>query len=381
MLATSWPLWVESPDFPRVPFVAGLPDPSRSASWVAFGLLVAAVAGGVAWRPALASGAVVLAALVAQDQHRLQPWAYQYFLVSIALAACPAGEASGLSRLFVVALYVHSGLSKLDASFVHGLGAEFLAVATRPFGLHPRAWPDWVRTAATLAMPAAESGIGVGLCSRRTRRPALVGAIGMHLALLFVLGPAGLDHSANVLIWNGALIVEDVILFGPTPAPSPTSGRFRASGLARLAMMGAAILPFGERLGLWDAWPSFALYASHVDLSDVYINEDEAGSLPESLRRQLAADGAWRRLDLTAWSRSVRGVPVYPQARACNGLAEALAARYRGARALRVVRWGRAGWLSGRRDRDEAIGLDAIRRLGDRDRLNAHPAGAFLRRP
>jgi hypothetical protein len=381
MLAMSWPLWVESPDFPRVPFVAGLPDPSRPASWAAFALLVGAIACGVASRSILALSVALLAALVAQDQHRLQPWAYQYLLVSLALAACPAGEALGLARLFVVALYVHSGLSKLDASVVHGLGAQFLAAATRPFGLQPATWPDPVRTAATLAMPAAELLIGLGLCFKKTRRPALVGAIGMHLALLLVLGPAGLEQSANVLIWNGALIVEDLILFGPTPSPSPSPGRFRLAGLARLAMVAAAVLPFGERFGLWDAWPSFALYASHVDRTDLYVSEEDAGSVPEAIRRHLAPEGEWRRLDLTAWSRSVRGVPVYPQARACHGLAEALAARYRGARAPRVVRLGRAGWLSGRRARDEAIGLDAIRRLGDRYRLNAHPAGAFLRAP
>ena len=71
----------------------------------------------------------------------------------------------------------------------------------------------------------------------------------------------------------------------------------------------------------------------------------------------------------------MRGVPVYPQARACNGLAEALAARYGDRRLIRVVQWGRGRSLD--RPSDPVGGVprgDAIRRQGDRYRLNAHPA-------
>ena len=76
----------------------------------------------------------------------------------------------------------------------------------------------------------------------------------------------------------------------------------------------------------------------------------------------------------------MRGVPVYPQARACNGLAEALAARYGDPRLIRVVQWGRADRWTGRRTQVALLGLEEIRRQGDRYRLNAHPAAATGRR-
>jgi hypothetical protein len=138
------------------------------------------------------------------------------------------------------------------------------------------------------------------------------------------------------------------------------------------------LLPLGERWGWFDAWPSHALYASHVGRVTVWLHESELSGYPESVRRHVAAgagQGPWRRLDLTGWSREVRGTPVYPQDRAGVGLAEGLAARYgaRGRGLVRVVVSGPADRWTGARRSVEAVGLVAIHRLGDRYLVNAHP--------
>jgi hypothetical protein len=379
MLALSWPLWVGAGDFPRIPFVEGLRDWPGGLSWGAFGLVLGTMAlatAGIATRPAFGGVILTLLVLILHDQHRSQPWVYQFLMAALAWATVPASRALGLTRLFIVALYFHSGLSKLDVSFVRELGRVFLESAARPFGLEPTGWPEWVRTAAILAMPAWEIVVAVGLCIRKTRRLALVGAIALHAALLGVLGPWGLGHSTIVLVWNAALIVEDLILFGPelvATAPEPPR---RLEPWTRAAFLLAAVLPFGERAGLFDSWPSFALYASHVERTEVLFHIDDLAEVPESIRRHVRPGGerGGQRLDLTAWSRAERGVPVYPQGRANNGVAEALAVQYRGAFGVQVVQWGRADWLSGARSRDEALGPEAISRLGRRYRLNAHPA-------
>ena len=51
MLALSWPLWVAGGDFPRVPFVLGLPPVPATVSWVAFGALLGLKASAVTPRP------------------------------------------------------------------------------------------------------------------------------------------------------------------------------------------------------------------------------------------------------------------------------------------------------------------------------------------
>ncbi len=68
-------------------------------------------------------------------------------------------------------------------------------------------------------MPAFEMAVSLLLIFRKTRRIGLVGAVAIHAALLAILGPWGLDHSTIVLVWNGALILEDLLLFGPRPEP------------------------------------------------------------------------------------------------------------------------------------------------------------------
>jgi hypothetical protein len=224
-------------------------------------------------------------------------------------------------------------------------------------------------------MPAAEILIGLGLIVRKTRRIALAGAIVQHLALLAILGPWGLKHSGNVLLWNAALIVENLLLFGrELDKPIESARASRLGSATKLALAVVLLMPLTERLGFWDVWPSFALYAGHVERIEVFIQEDELPGMPASLRACATGSGPWWRLDLTAWSRAIRGTPVNPQARACLGIAEGLA-RWNGRPRLVLVRWSsRANPWNGERTTTEALGAGQIHKLGERYRLNAHPA-------
>lgn len=438
MLVLSWPLWITTDAFPRVPFTPGLPEVPAAGSWTLFALLLAALAlaaVGIAWKTALGGAIGILTFLVLEDQHRFQPWVYQFVMVGLVLAAMPPAQALRYARWWFAGLYLHSGLSKLDLSFCREMGNLFLTTALRPAGVDPSGWPSHWRTAAILAMPAAEILMAAALVIRRTRRIGLVGILALHAALLEILGPWGLRHSTIVIVWNVAMMVEATVLFWPRrmrTAPGLDDSTLLDSGRAWLlpslatarqeprppgnrnthlrtalearflrgkwvsarvlsgtfaalvtALFWAAVIaPLGERWGWLDAWPAHALYASHVERTWVELNPEEDAwpneLAPFTTSRGLS-DGA--PFDLTRWSLAVRGVPVYPQARACNGLAEALAARYRGRVMVRLIRADRADRWTDRRRRVECQGLDAIRRQGNRYWLNAHPAGAFCHAP
>lgn len=388
MLALSWPLWVGGDTIPRVPFVRRLPAVSGLGSGIAFGLLLGALAVSttrVAWRGALTLGLGILVALILGDQHRFQPWAYQFLMIGLLLVCLPPAQALTYARWWFVSLYFYSGLSKLDVSFCNELGNLFLVTAVRPLGLEPAEWPAAWRIGAILAMPLGEIGVATALLVPRTRRIGLAAALALHAALLGILGPWGLRHSGIVLVWNAAMMIELAILFGPrfsVPEEAAPTGTGRLlGGLARLGFWLAAILPLGERWGWCDTWPAHALYASHSERTEVFLHDAQWDELTTDLKAHLKEPGLdpWRRFDLTAWSRDARGVPVYPQGRACNGLAESIAARYGGRLLIKVVQWGRADLWTGRRSRVECLGLDAIRRQGDRYRLNSHPAGSNAR--
>lgn len=372
MVMASWPLWVGGGEFPRVPFVMAAPDIDGAPScWLAIGM-VAGILAGVAWRWAWPAAAACALALILDDQHRFQVWFYQWFVCGLVIALARGETAVGLIRAFHVAVYAHSGLSKLDLSFVEEIGREFLMIAARPLGMDPSVWPEWGRTAAILAIPVAELLIAAGLCFPRVRRWAIVVAIAMHAILVGLLGPWSLDHSANVLIWNVAFALETAIIFGRT-GEAAASVREETFGddVARAVVLLAILMPIFERAAWWDSWPSFALYASHCERTEVLLHEADAGHWPEEIRPHLRrlGDGPWHRLDLTAWSRAGRGTPPYPQGRAGVSVAEALARQC----LVRVTVWGRAHPWTGRRVHETAEGFDAIRRLGDRFLLGGHP--------
>ena len=378
MLALSWPLWAgRGGSFPRVPFVSGLLEPTWWRTTLAVALS-ASILLGIVRRGVLLVGLVPLLLLLAGDQHRFQPWIYQYGLMALAIGGMPGGRRLGPCRFLLIALYVHSGISKLDATFVREIGAVFLERAASPLGLEPTVWPGPARAAATLAMPASELLVGIGLLWQRTRALALGGAVLLHATLIGILGPWGLDHSTIVVVWNASLLIEGLVLFaGNRDRLGWALGPLNLRTAPLLAVFGLAIvLPVFERWGYWDTWPSFALYASHAERVHVMLHEDGIGRYPEAIRRAVTPSrlgDPWHRLDLTAWSRSERGTPPYPQARTAIGVAEALA-EWPGVDApVRVVVWGRAARFSGQRTRTVAVGAPAIRRLADRYGINAHP--------
>ena len=383
MIVLSWPLWngdEGAAEIPRVPWIAGLDPPANlGARLIPWGALAA-----LGWlatnrRPRwAASCALALGSwLVLFDQHRLQPWMQQFLAMTLALAVAPSDRALGYCRLYLVALYFHSGLSKLDWSFTQEIGANFLRTMTPPLGLDSDQWSAPWRIATVLAMPVGEIGIALTLGFAKTRRWGVGLAVAMHAILIAVLGPWALDQSTIVLVWNAALAIQVAILFQPAALTMTSDEPGRWEGIARLAMLAVVVAPFFERSGLWDSWPSFALYASHCERTLVYVaeSEDSAGvdRLPPSARRCLIADDSvpapWRRLDLTVWSRSTRGTPVYPQNRACAGLAEFLAERA----TVMVIREGRADRWTGRRERVKLLGLPAIREHSRESWLNARP--------
>jgi hypothetical protein len=382
MVGLSWPLWVDVADFPRVPFESSLPVFPAWVSWLVLGGIIGTLATAAtcrAWRLMIRLSLMLLVFAILQDQNRFQPWAYQYAIIGMTLAFLPRARALQMARWYVVGLYFYSGLSKLDASFCRELGTTFFLAAARPFGLTLENWPDSSRTLPILAMPAFEIAVALLLLFRVTRRIGLVGAVAQHLALIWILGPWNLGHSTIVLVWNVALIVQDLVLFGPTEIPTGFESKMSLGRLARLVFWVAMVLPIGERFGFCDAWPAHALYASHAERADVFVHEDDADRFPETIRRWLGpTDGVtpWRRLDLTGWSREIRGTPPYPSGRIGNAVAEFLETRFGGPQPVRLVQWSRASVWDARRVHDESLGLQAIRQRGKRFVLNAHPAGS-----
>jgi hypothetical protein len=256
------------------------------------------------------------------------------------------------------------------------MGPVFVRSAMNLVGVSIRNWSETDLARVSLLMPAFEILVGLLLVFRKTRRIGLAGAVAIHLALLGILGPWGLDHSAAVLGWNLALIAENLVLFGPRPIVQlfPEKPRVPAVVLLFAAVF---LMPFTERMGFWDTWPSFAVYASHNERSEIYVWNEDLHRLPEVVRHHAyrVDDTRWSRIDLTGWSLEEHGVAPYPQSRTESAVGEWLSTRFRLAHEVRVVHLTRADRRTGKRVRSITYGPRETALWNDQFRINAHPSG------
>ncbi len=341
-------------------------------------------------RAALWLFAGCMAGMIALDQHRLQPWAYQFALIALVLATCDERRSFALLRWLAVSIYFWSALGKFDHVFLHGVGPQFLAVMAGWLGLSTEAWPEATRVMAAGVFPAGELLVAIGLAFRGTRPVAVAGAMLMHVGLLALLGPWGLNHQPGVLLWNVYFLVQAVLLFGPAPSQtrqtethndneqSSSPLEARRWGLAETLIALALLLPALETWRWWDAWPSWSLYSTRAERVVVLVHRLAAFRLDEELQsflRPAEPESDWQELEIDRWSLQSLGVPLYPQARFQLGVAEAVGRRYELGGFIQAVELGMADRWTGQRPRKVHLGVDAITDAADEAWLNGRPRG------
>jgi hypothetical protein len=265
LIAATFPLWTPDHHWPQVPWFAAARHLPFWWDWLSLGVLAAGTClqfDRKARCAAIAAGiqATGLAAALVVDQHRLQPWAYQYLLVFGILALAPNERGMRCVRWLVISIYVHSALSKLDAAYLESNGRQLLEALLHSIGIPLRGWNQGRPVLACLAFPIGELAIAAALAVRPTRRIGLLGSSLMHALLIWTLGPFGLRHEPGVLIWNAVFILQNAILFHRSPAADSAApampGMSVRDRFAQLIAAAAVALPFLEPLGCWDHWPS-----------------------------------------------------------------------------------------------------------------------------
>ncbi len=401
LILATWKLWTPNSVYPQVPLFRWAEVIPAWIEWSLLGvlpvsLLVAMDVGFTKrWsRRALIVYVLATAVLVAANQHRLQPWAYEFVVLAAVLALAPPRNALVMIRLLVISIYFYSAVSKLDYSFVHTHGQQFLLVVFQSVGLSIDDWSDNAKHLLAACIPIAELAVGIALCLPRLRRWGLSGSLLMHGLLLVVLGPWGLDHKPGVLIWNVYFIIQNILLFGPIYTRAASSVRPHAqsadsnssetvststrigSQFAAVSVTAVLVLPLLEPYGCFDHWPAWAVYAARTEKLKVYVHESQRERLPSELKQHVERprfDSKWCRVYIDRWSLSELNAPIYPQQRFQLGVALAVARTYDLDSHLTVICESAADRRKGTRTSHEVFGSAELTQEAQRFWLNAIP--------
>lgn len=315
------------------------------------------------------------------DQHRLQPWAYQSSFY--ALIFWTMNPTSGRKWLMPLAasIYVYSAAGKFDFQFQHTVGQDLLGIVAQLLGGLPLNLDAHTATRVTLLFPTVELLAGLGLFLPKTRRSSVIILVVMHMTLLVLLGPWGLNHSRGVLLWNVMLTIQAYFLFWVRPgmvpiSPNSTTSADQASQqnsngpvrrvaalCCRLLIMLAIVCPLLERSGYWDHWTSWSLYSPHTSRAEIELHRSAGSRLDPDLTRFLEDDDdsdGWQRLSLESFSLGSRFVPIYPQARYQLAIANQICSSNELDNEVRVKLKGIADRWTGKRSESRLIGKQQI---------------------
>ncbi len=409
LLGVTWRLWLPPNEFPAVPVVPIAAFPAVLEWSLLVGVVTSLVVAGLTLGRRSAAVALWVfigcgVALVVLNQHRFQPWFYQAIILALLFATTDRRRALAAAGWLAIGVYFYSSLGKFDFQFIHTVGQQFLATAAGLVGVNIETWSEPLRWGAALGFPIVELLVAIGLVFRSTRQAAASLAIAMHAAVILLLSPLGLGHQPGVLAWNAAMIGQALVLFLWKPAAASRSADWSMAGGRQVALASSALasresvllgpswlalavvwlamlLPLTERFGIWDHWPSWALYSPHSSRVRLQIHGSSAGKLPVAMRERLsvADEQGWQTLPLDRWSIEALGVPLYPQSRFQLGVAQWLVDRYKLDRGTRMHLRGAADRWTGAREDELVMGRMGIDHASDRFWLNVQPRSVETR--
>ncbi len=391
LIAVTWRLWTPQAVYPQVPVFASLCDASRWLDWfglvgVLVGLSVLVVTSRLRWC-AVASGLVLVALMLlfSLDQHRFQPWAYELALFCTVWLTCRGPWRLRLMRCLLISVYFYSALGKFDFEFLHTVGQQMLGTLASWVGVDVAKLSMGNRLLLVATFPLVELAIALGLLWQRSRNWVGWLAVVLHCGLIAILGPLGMNHRFGVLLWNlqvaGQVYWLFVVKQADAPEQTPLGLRATFSNWMGATVIGAALaLPFTERSGLWDHWPSWALYAPHSSRVQVDVRATAIERLPESLQKQVSRPAVdademalWISVPIDVWSLETLDTPIYPQARFQLGVAEVIARAVNSDFEVRVTLLGTASRMNGTRYRETFTGLHQLSKGSGRYWVNTHP--------
>ena len=335
-LVMSSRLWIGPRSYPPAPVFGTLPVIEGPIAYGLFAaLFVFAAAALISPKPQkfIAAFLAIIAVLCFFDQTRWQPWVFQYsfLLATLALFSWNSGDIDGqrrtlnIARLIIASTYIFSGLQKMNLNFIENDFPWLVQPITNVFPSSADLFHYF-----GMAVPFVQVAFGIGLLTKRYRRVSLLAAVSMHLFILAMFGPAGLDWNNVIWPWTTAMALFDILLFAGKAEFSFrevvwTTHRYHAAVLVVFA-----IFPILSFFNYWDSYLSAALYSGNLTEAQIYTTDAGKASLPAAIRSRLVHTSSDTNvLNIQRWAIEDLNVTPYPETRVYRRIAKDVCNRLR----------------------------------------------------
>ncbi|MDI1255370.1 MAG: hypothetical protein PSV16_04655 [Flavobacterium sp.] len=250
------------------------------------------------------------------DQNRWQPWEYQY-IITVLFAFFYRNNPKQFLNYFtflIVIIYFNSGLHKLNGSFLYDVWESM--ILRRFFGLDESVIAQkWLHYAG-LSLGIIEVVAALGILFFRKKKGFALLLIGMHIFILALISPTGLNYNIIVWPWNVAMMVLIyVLVFNQSDAHVSFYGLVKGANFVPFLVVG--ILPILCNFGLYDNFLSFNLYSGSLKQLEICVKENQYSKdyTPYYSHKKNFCGDEYKVLNANFWSLKEMNIIVYPEER------------------------------------------------------------------
>lgn len=272
---TCYKLWLAHEGFPSFPVAAvfgGWPGWLQAGMFYS-SLLLMLITVVKPLKPVVGLLLLLQLLICLEDQNRWQPWQYQcLFMLGAWLFIKEEKQRLWGWQLIMISTYFFSGLWKLNTGFIFDVWIAFILKGWLGFN-HIASWayrPGY-------ALPLVEMLSAIGLCFGHSRRLAVWLLAGMHIVILLMMGPLGLNLNAVLWPWNIAMLLLLFGLFNKLSFHWIKPVQWKPFGW--LIVICWSLLPWLHKADLWDRYLSSVLFSGEVP--SLYICSYNAKALKE----------------------------------------------------------------------------------------------------
>lgn len=248
------------------------------------------------------------------DMNRWQP--YEYHFILIFCLALFIKEQKYIQNYFIfllVIIYANSGLHKLNGGFLYYVWEKTILQKFLGFEIQ--------RTTNTLIY---YSGLFVGLfefiCAiclifLKNKKITAILLIAMHVFIIVMLSPIGINYNTVVIPWNLAIISFLIVLYFTN---QNQKFRFKEliNGYQFIFFIVIGLLPLFNFFGMYDNYLSFNLYSGN--LTKMYIcsdNSKEIKHFEPYLSKNKSTIDCQNLISISNWSHKELNTLPYPEKR------------------------------------------------------------------